>query len=166
MTGRLTVPLYDGGEIRARVRQAKHTHVSRIQEIEQARTEVQAKVTAAWSRLMASRAQLKSDMVQVEANSMALDGVREEERVGQRTMIEVLNAEQEYLDAQIQLVSTRHDVVVASYAVLAATGVLSAEQLSLTSEVYDPEVHYQESRQNWFGIDITHADGRARKSWN
>lgn len=160
VTGRLTVPLYDGGEVRARVRQAKHTHVSRIQEIEQARTETQANVTAAWSRLMAARAQLKSDIVQVEANRMALEGVREEERVGQRTLIEVLNAEQEYLDAQIQLVGTRHDVVVASYAVLATIGKLSAEELVLTSEVYDPEVHYQEARNNWFGIDITHPDGR------
>jgi outer membrane protein len=109
---------------------------------------------------MAARAQLKSDIVQVEANRMALEGVREEERVGQRTLIEVLNAEQEYLDAQIQLVGTRHDVVVASYAVLATIGKLSAEELALTSEVYDPEVHYQEARNNWFGIDITHPDGR------
>ncbi len=160
VTGRLTVPLYDGGEIRARVRQAKHTHVSRIQEIEQARTETQATVTAAWSKVMAARAQLKSDSVQVDANRLALEGVREEERVGQRTMIEVLNAEQEYLDSQIQLVSTRHDVVLASYELLGAMGLLSAERLALTSEVYDPEVHYEESRQNWFGIDITHADGR------
>jgi outer membrane protein len=159
VTGRVSVPLYDGGEIRARVRQAKHTHVSRIQEIEQARTETQANVTAAWSRLMAARAQLKSDIVQVEANRLALEGVREEEKVGQRTMIEVLNAEQEYLDAQIQLVSTRHDVVVANYQVVASIGLLNAQQLALLSEVYDPEAHYQEARQNWFGIDINYADG-------
>jgi outer membrane protein len=160
VTGRLSVPLYEGGEVRARVRQAKHTHVSRIQEIQQARTETQANVTSAWSKLMAARAQLKSDQIQVEANRMALEGVREEERVGQRTLLDVLNAEVEYLDAQIQLVATRHDLVVAGYQVLATTGQLNAESLELASEVYNPDEHLQEARQNWFGIDITHADGR------
>ena len=159
ISGRVNIPIYDGGEIRARVRQAKHTQVSRLQEIEQARTETQANVTTAWSRLMAARAQLKSDKVQVEANSMALEGVREEEKVGQRTLLDVLNAEQEYLSAQIDLVTTRHELVVASYQVLAQTGSLSAEVLELGSDVYDPEAHYVEARDNWFGIDITDANG-------
>ena len=159
ISGRVSVPLYDGGEIRARVRQAKHTQVSRIQEIEQARTEVRASVTAAWSRLMAARAQLKSDKVQVEANRMALEGVREEEKVGQRTLLDVLNAEQEYLSAQIDLVSTRHELVVASYQVLAQIGTMNAESLEFGSDVYIPEAHYEEARGNWFGIAITHADG-------
>jgi outer membrane protein len=159
ISGRVNIPIYDGGEIRARVRQAKHTHVSKLQEIEQARTETQANVTTAWSRLMAARAQLKSDKVQVEANQLALEGVREEEKVGQRTLLDVLNAEQEYLSAQIDLVSTRHELVVASYQVLAQTGTLSAENLALGSDVYDPEAHYVEARDNWFGIDITDADG-------
>jgi outer membrane protein len=160
VSGRVNIPLYDGGEIRARVRQAKHTQVSRIQEIEQARTETQSNVTSAWSRLMAARAQLKSDKVQVEANRIALEGVREEEKVGQRTLLDVLNAEQEYLGAQIDLVTTRRDLVVASYQVLAQVGVLSAEQLELGSEIYDPQAHYEETLSNWFGVDIVRADGR------
>ena len=160
ITGRVTVPLYDGGEIRARVRQAKHTQVSRLQEIEQARTETQANVTTAWSRLMAARAQIKSDTVQVDANQTALEGVREEEKVGQRTLLDVLNAEQEFLNAQIDLVTTRQELVVASYQVLAQIGVLNAETLELGSDIYNPEVHLEEARGNWFGIDITGADGR------
>lgn len=159
ISGRVNVPLYDGGEVRARVRQAKHTQVSRIQEIEQARTETRANVTAAWSRLMAARAQLKSDKVQVEANRLALEGVREEEKVGQRTLLDVLNAEQEYLSAQIDLVSTRHELVVASYKLLAQVGLLDAETLELSPSIYNPEAHYDEARGNWFGISITHADG-------
>jgi outer membrane protein len=159
VSGRVNIPLYDGGEVRARVRQAKHTHVSRLQEIEQARTETQSNVTAAWSHLMAARAQLKSDKVQVEANHLALEGVREEEKVGQRTLLDVLNAEQEYLSAEIDLVTTRRDLVVASYQVLAQTGTLNAEVLELGSDIYNPEAHYVEARDNWFGIDITHADG-------
>lgn len=159
VTGRVNIPLYDGGEVRARIRQAKHTQVSRLQEIQQARTETQSNVTAAWSKLMAARAQLKSDKIQVEANRMALEGVREEEKVGQRTLLDVLNAEQEYLSAQIDLATTRHDLVVANYLVLAQTGSLNAEVLELSSEVYDPEAHYAEARENWFGIDITRPDG-------
>ncbi|MEQ1714890.1 MAG: TolC family outer membrane protein [Hyphomicrobium sp.] len=160
ITGRVSVPLYDGGETRARVRQAKEIHVSRIQEIEQARSETQANVTAAWSSLMGQRAKLKSDSVQVEANRIALEGVREEQKVGQRTLLDVLNAEQEFLDSQIDLVTARREVVVGSYKLLAAMGQLSAEKLGLTATVYDPAVHLEEARQNWFGIDITHADGR------
>lgn len=160
ITGRVSMPLYDGGEIRARVRQAKHTHVSRIQSIEQARSETQASVIEAWSRMMASRAQLKSDTVLVEANRLALDGVREEQKVGQRTLLDVLDAEQEYLDAQIQLVSTRRDLVVASYRVLATMGELNAEALALNTDVYNAEDHLEEARQNWFGIDIVTPDGR------
>lgn len=160
ISGRVSIPLYDGGETRARVRQAKHTHVSRIQEIEQARSETQANVTAAWSRLMAARAKVKSDRIQVDANQLALEGVREEEKVGQRTLLDVLNAEQEYLNAQIELIATRHEQVVASYELLAQVGLLSAQDLELGTDVYDPTVHYEEARGNWFGINITHADGR------
>lgn len=160
VTGRLTVPFYQGGEVHARVRQAKHTHVSRLQEIEQARTETQANVTAAWARLVAARAQMKSDQVQVSAARSALDGVRQEELVGQRTVIEVLNAQQEYLDAQVQLTVTRRDVIVAGYSLLAAMGRLTADVLGLTSQVYDPEEHYLETRRKWLGVSITHADGR------
>lgn len=161
VTGRVSVPLYDGGETRARVRQAKEIHVSRLQEIEQARADVQASVTAAWSELQGQRAKLQSDEVQVEANRIALDGVREEQKVGQRTLLDVLNAEQEFLESQIEQVSARREVVVASYKVLAAIGQLSAEELGLVDTVYDPAVHLEEARSNWFGIDITRDDGHS-----
>ncbi|MCB1522453.1 MAG: TolC family outer membrane protein [Hyphomicrobiaceae bacterium] len=159
ITGRISVPLYQGGEVHARVRQAKHQHVGRIQEIEQARAETEANVTAAWSRLVASRAQLRSDEVQVDAARTALRGVREEERVGQRTLLDVLNAEQEYLDAQVSLVQTRRDLVVASYALLASMGQLTAERLQLSNELYDAEAHYLEVADRWIGTSIA-SDGR------
>ena len=159
VTGRLTVPFYSGGEVEARVRQAKHTHVSRLQEIEQARTEVQANVVAAWSQLAASRAQLESDQASVDANRIALTGVREEERVGQRTLLDVLNAEQELLNSEVNLVTTRRNLVVASYAVLSSIGRLNAQELGVASLVYDPEAHYHEVRRKWFDISITRGDG-------
>ncbi len=155
ITGRISVPLYEGGETRARVRQAKHTHVSLLQEIEQARTETTGNVTAAWSRLIASRAQLKSDQIQVEATQTALEGVREEERVGQRTLLDVLNAEQEYLEAQVQYASTKRDLVLAGYTVLGQIGRLTGDAIEGVDSLYDPEEHYQEARDEWFSTDIT-----------
>lgn len=168
VTGRVNVPIYEGGETYARVRQAKHTHVSRLQEIEQARTEVQQQVVTSWSQLQAARAQLQSDLVQVESNRTALNGVREEERVGQRTLLDVLNAEQELLNAEVQLVTTKRNLVVSAYAVLASVGRLEVNNLGVASQVYDPEQHYLEVRRKWWGVSITHGDGRRehRDNWH
>ena len=160
ITGRFNIPIYQGGEVAARVRQAKHTHVSRLQEIEQVRTEVKAAAIAAWSRLQAARAQVQSDRAQVQANQTALTGVREEEKVGQRTLLDVLNAEQELLNAQVQLVTDERNLVVAGYTVLSAIGRLDAERLAVANYVYDPEIHYEEVRRKWYGLSITHHDGR------
>ncbi len=157
--GRVTLPFYRGGEVHSRVRQAKHTHVSRLQEVEQARADAQANTTAAWSRLLAARAQLRSDRVQVRAARAALVGVREEERVGQRTLLDVLNAEQEALDAEVSMAQTRRDLIVAGYNLLAELGRLTAEDLSLSEQVYDEVAHYEDIRNDWFGISISHADG-------
>ncbi len=163
VTGRVSVPLYEAGETRARVRQSKHTHVSRLQEIEQNRSETQAAIISTWSLLQAARAQLESDNAQVRATQTALAGVREEERVGQRTLLDVLNAEQEALNAQVQLVTTQRNLVVASYNVLSSIGRLTAEQTYVVDTVYDPVAHYHEVRRKWWGISITHQDGRVEK---
>ncbi len=160
MTGRLNVPLYEGGEVYARVRQAKQIHVSRLQEIEQARSETEDQIVAAWSQLIGFRAQVQSDQTSVEANRTALTGVREEERVGQRTLLDVLNAEQELQNSQVALAIDRRNVVVASYTLLQAIGRLDVLNLGVTSTVYDDEAHYEEVRRKWFGLWITYEDGR------
>lgn len=163
ISGRLTIPLYEGGETYARVRQAKHTQVSRLQEIEQARNEAQAAITQAWARYGAARSQMKSDQVQVEANRTALEGVREEEKVGQRSILDVLNAEQELLDAEVEMAQTRRELVVAAYAVLAQIGRLNAEEQALSEATYDPTAHYEEVRSKWFGLSITRPNGKVEK---
>ena len=160
VTGTLTVPLYQRGSVSARIRQAKHLHVRSAQLVEQARTSARETLIAAWALMRASRAQLRSALSQAEANRVALSGVREEEKVGQRTLLDVLNAEQELLDAQVALVTVRRDLVVNTYSVLSATGRLTAQDLSLASKIYDPEAHYSAVRRKWFGISITHSDGR------
>lgn len=159
VVGRVNVPIYEGGSVYSRVRQAKHIHVSLIQEIEQARAAVQSNVVQAWSLLVAARAQLTSDKAQIDANRIALAGVREEEKVGQRTILDVLNAQQELLNSEVEIESTKRNLLVSAYSVIAAIGRLNVAEVGATSTVYDPEAHYKESVGKWFGLDITHDDG-------
>ncbi len=160
ITGTLSVPFYQRGAVSSRVRQAKHLHVRAMQLVEQARTKARETLISAWAQLNASRAQLRSTTSQVEANRIALSGVREEEKVGQRTLLDVLDAEQELLNSQVSLVSNRRDLVVNTYKVLSSTGRLTVQDLRLASKIYDPEAHYHDVRRRWHGISITHRDGR------
>lgn len=159
--GRVNIPIYPaGGEVYARLRQAKHTHISLLQQIEEARSLAQSQVVQAWSQLQGFKAQSESDRASITANTTALEGVKEEERVGQRTLLDVLNAQQELLQSQVNLETTKRNILVASYTVVSAIGRLSVSEVGAATEVYHPEVHYQEVRNKWFGIDITHDDGR------
>ena len=160
VTTTMTVPIYSNGSIEARVRQAKHTHVSRIQTINQVRAEQLALVVGAWARYSSAKAQGVSTAVQVKANQTALTGVREEYRVGQRTLLDVLNAEQALLNSRVLEVTASRDGVVQAYTLLQTIGRLSAAEMGLGGEFYDAEVNYLETRRKWYGLAITHADGR------
>jgi outer membrane protein len=151
--GRITVPLYSRGEPSSRARAARQTNEQRRKEIEDARAETRAFVIAAWGRLVSSRAQIESDLSQVSANKIALNGVKEEEKVGQRTILDVLDAEQEFLDSQVTLVSTKRDKVVAAYGLLSAIGRLDVTNLSLSVEHYDPTEHYDRVKHKLFGTN-------------
>lgn len=157
--GRLDIPLYDGGRTHAAVRQAKQIHLSRIQTIGATRGLVQQAVSRAWSQLEAARARVELGNARIRSSETALKGVRSEEAIGQRSLLDVLNAEQDILDARLSLILARRDVVVGSYEVLSQLGRLSVEQLGVATLMYDPAVHYEEVRRKWFGLDITHADG-------
>ncbi|MET1047731.1 MAG: TolC family outer membrane protein [Hyphomicrobium sp.] len=161
IVGRVNVPLYaQGGEVFAQVRQAKHNHIAALQQIEVARSASQSQVVQAWSQLVGFKAQAASDRASIVANTTALNGVREEERVGQRTVLDVLNAQQELLQSQVNLETTKRNILVASYTLVSAIGRLSVSEVGAATAVYNPDVHYQEVRNKWWGIDITHDDGR------
>jgi outer membrane protein len=115
-------------------------------------------VVQSWAQLEAAKAQIIATTAQVTAAEVALNGVREEARVGQRTTLDVLNAQQALVNARVALVTAQRDRVVASYTVLAAVGSLSPQVLGLRIEVYDPVVHYQQVRDAWAGVRIP--DGR------
>jgi outer membrane protein len=154
----LTVPLYQGGSEYSTIRQAKETLGQRRLDLDTARDQVQSLVTQAWGQLDAAKAQINATQAQVTAAEVALNGVREEARVGQRTTLDVLNAQQDLVNARVALVTAQRDRVVASYTVLAATGALSPQVLGLKIKVYDPVVHYQQVRDAWGGVRTP--DGR------
>lgn len=161
ITGTISIPLYEGGGVvHSQVRQAKQTHVSLLQQVEQVRTEQRELAVSAWNTLQANRAQLRSNNVEVDSNRIALAGVREEEKVGQRTLLDVLDAEQLLLNSQVTQTTTRANIVIAAYTVLANIGRLDVASLGVVNEVYDPEVHYHEVRRKWFGVRITDHEGR------
>ncbi len=153
LSARLTVPLYQSGSVYSEVRQARQLNSQRKIEIEAAVREVREAVRRSWEQLEAALAQITSNEEQVRANTIALEGVNQEAQVGSRTTLDVLDAEQELLVSQVNLVTARRDVNVARYDVLASVGNLGAQELGLAVELYDPEVNYKRVRNKWTGTD-------------
>lgn len=158
IVGSLTIPIYEGGQVYARTRQAKETAGQRRIEVDTQRDTVRAAVISAWGGLEAAKAQIVAAQAQVEAASTALAGVREEAKVGQRTTLDVLNAQQELVSARSTLVTAQRDRVVASYAVLSAIGKLSAQTLKLKTASYDARQHYDQVKDKLWGTQTP--DGR------
>jgi outer membrane protein len=156
--GRLQVPIYQGGSEYSIIRQAKETLGQRRIELDVQRDTIRLNVVQAWVSLQATKAQIVSAQAQVTATEVALNGVREEARVGQRTTLDVLNAQQELVTARVSLVTAQRDRVVASYTLLAAVGRLSPEVMGLKTDVYDARVHYHQVRDKWIGVRTP--DGR------
>ena len=152
MVGRLNVPLYQGGGVAARVRQAKETNNQLKKEVEDARLRVHADVIANWGILQSSGPAISSAQAAVSANKIALTGVREEEKVGQRTTLDVLDAQRELLNSQIGLVTALRDRVVAEYSIYAAIGRMDAQTLGLPVPYYDPLEHYDIVKNKWIGL--------------
>jgi outer membrane protein len=159
VAGVLSVPIYQGGEVSARIRRGIETRSQLRHLIDVAREAVRAAVISAWGDYTAAQAQIVSDQAQVDATEIALRGVREEEKVGQRTVLDVLNAEQDLLNAQVTLVTTRRDYIVASYALLDAMGYLGAGSIGLPVVQYDATQHFREVEHKWFGWSTSIEEG-------
>jgi outer membrane protein len=154
----VSVPIYQGGAEYSLIRQSKETVEQQRFTLEQVRDQARADLITAWGQLLAGKAQIASSKSQVEASEIALLGTRQEASVGQRTVLDVLNAQQALVNARVALVTAQHDRVVASYAVLSSIGRLSPQVLHLATPVYDPSVHYHQVRDNWMGVRTP--DGR------
>jgi outer membrane protein len=152
LTAQLSVPIYQGGTEYSLIRQSKETLAQQRLVLDQTRDQIRANTVQAWGQLEANKAQVVSAQSQVTAAEVALNGVREEAKAGQRTTLDVLNAQQALVNARIALVTAQHDRVVSSYSVLSSVGRLSPQVLGLATQVYDPSVHYQQVRDSWFGV--------------
>jgi outer membrane protein len=148
----LAVPIYQGGAEYSLIRQSKESLAQQRLVLEQTRDQTRANTVTAWGQLVAGKAQVASAQSQVTASEIALNGVRDEAKAGQRTTLDVLNAQQALVNARVALVTAQHDRVVASYAVLSAVGRLAPQVLGLNTTVYDASAHYHQVRDSWAGI--------------
>jgi outer membrane protein len=148
----LTVPIYQGGAEYSAIRLDKETVSQQRLNVDQVRDETRANVVQAWGQLQAAKAQVEAAVRQNDASERALDGVRNEAQAGQRTTLDVLNAQQALVNARVSLIVAQHDRVVASYSLVSAVGRLSAEVLGLPVSIYDPSTHYHQVRDAWFGM--------------
>ena len=153
LTARVTVPLYRGGAVYSEIRRSREDNSRRRIEVEATRRQVVEGVTRAWEALNTARAEILSRRDEVRAAEIALEGVRQESIVGARTTLDVLDAEQELLDARVALVVVERDEFVASFELAAAIGGLTAANLELPVDPYDAEAHYLGVRNLRWGPD-------------
>ena len=158
IVGQVTVPIYQGGAVYARVRQAKETLGQARLQADLQRDLIRASVVSSWGQLDTARAVIQSSKAAVKSAEIALDGIRQEAEVGQRTTFDILFAQQVLLNARVGLVSAQRDRVVASYAVMASIGRLAAANLNLSVAQYDPTVHFDQVKDKWIGLRTP--DGR------
>ncbi|RWM30108.1 TolC family outer membrane protein [Mesorhizobium sp.] len=154
----LTIPIYSGGRTSAIVRQNKESLSQARIEVDVSRDQVRQAVASAWTQYTAARESVDANRQVIAAAQLALNGVIEERNVGQRTTLDVLNAQNAVITAKINQANSEHDVVVASYAILSAVGRLSVERLGLAVTKYKPEEHYNAVKDKWIGLRTP--DGR------
>jgi len=152
LTGQLNIPIYQAGVEEATVRQAKELHAQAQLNVQVSDLQVRQAVAAAWAQFEAAQASITSNEAAERANEIAFEGVSKEQQVGGRTILDVLNAEQELLNAAVALVSAKRNAEVAAFQVLAADGSLTAKNLGLKVKFYDPIEHYDDDAARWIGL--------------
>jgi outer membrane protein len=150
-----SIPIFGaGGADHSRVRQAKQVEDQRRREQDSAERAMRQSVIDAWETLAAANAGYQAQVAQVAAEKMAREGVRIEQQYGSRTVLNYLDAEQEYLNAEVARVSSERDKIVATYGLLAAMGHLTAADLKLDVPLYDPVRNFQNVKGKWAGLGI------------
>lgn len=150
----LTIPIFQGGRPAAQVRQAQSRTSQAIENYVAVERDVIAQTRGAYAAWQANERIIAATQQAVGANALSLEGVRAENSVGTRSILEILNAEQEYLNTQVQLVSARRNSYVAAFSLLAAMGKAEARDLGIEGgALYDPDVNYQRVRGKVFDWD-------------
>jgi outer membrane protein len=158
VVGNINIPIWDGGASFASIRQAKEQVSQQEMTVDSWREKVRQEVVASWFNNLEAPGVVKAAKAQVKAAEIALEGVREEAKVGQRTTLDVLNAQQTLVQARLALVQAQRDQVVYSYTLLASIGRLSVKHLGLGVVEYDPSVHFNQVKVKQFGVRTP--DGR------
>ena len=158
VSAQLRIPIYQGGRVAAQVRQGKEQLSQARIQVDATVDRVRAAVASSWASYEGAKAILAASGEEIEAARVALNGLVAERDVGQRTTLDVLNGQNALVAAQINAVSAQRDLVVASYAVLSATGSLTPQRIGLNVKGYDPEVNYQAVKDKWHGLRTV--DGR------
>ncbi len=148
---RATVPLYQGGLPSAQKRQAQARESATLEQEIGIEREVIASVRAAFAQWQAAQSLIASSQTAVDAAELGLEGVRAENSVGNRTILDILNAENELLNAQVQLVTAKRNAYVAGFNLLAAIGKAEARDLGLDGgTLYDPAANYRNAKGSFF----------------
>jgi outer membrane protein len=144
------VPIFQGGLPAARIRQSQALEGQQLERLVATERAVVQQTRAAFATYDAAQKAIQANTVAVQANELALEGTRAEQSVGTRTVLDVLNAEQELLNSQVLLVTAKHDAYVAGFELLNAMGQAEAEDLGLDGgPLYDPLGNYRRVAGNW-----------------
>ncbi|MFK4498044.1 outer membrane protein [Bradyrhizobium japonicum] len=150
--GQINVPIYDGGTAASQTRQAKELASQSRLVLEQVRNQSRTAVVGAWVSNEGTKVALTAAESEAKAADVALQGVRREAAGGQRTTIDVLNAQQDLTAARSRQIQAQRDRVIASYTLLSAVGRLDVRTLNLDTPDYLPEAHYHQVRDAWHGV--------------
>ncbi len=145
-----TVPIYNAGSSRAKIRQSKYSKWQAQEDVLSQRDVLYSNITSYWGYLTANKAKIKSVKSQIKAYQIALDGVREEEKLGNRTLLEVLDQYQFLLNSEVDEVTTKHDYYLSGLGLLQTMGKLTAKDLKLDVEYFDIE----SKSGDWFSTSI------------
>lgn len=160
-----SVPLYSGGRNDSLIRQAQALLDQSRHELQDEGRSVTQAVGQAWSELVVARASIVARREQAEAARIAAEGVAEEARLGARSTLDVLDADQERLQAEAEIVQAMRDEYVAAYGLLQAMGLLTVEHLKLGIETYNPDVYFEKVQAGPSGGYDTSAVDRVRARW-
>ena len=155
LRARFSIPIFQSGAEYSLIREAKQTASRRLSELAISRRFVENRARDAWENFMVAQARITSFEVAVRAQEIAFEGVEQESKVGSRTILDVLDAEQELLDAKVKLENAKRVLIVSGFSLLSVTGKLTADNLGLGVDIYDPSENLENIRNKLFGRTIS-----------
>jgi len=152
VVARVTIPLYEAGSIYSQTRQAQQVVGQRQGQLDDARRQAIQAAARDWETIQSFSASIRSLQANIRASEIALEGTRQEQQVGSRTILDVLNAEQELFNARTQLTTAQHDLALAQFDLVQQIGRMNVNDLKLPVQAYDMDRHYRSVRNKWLGF--------------